>query len=121
MDQKNGRRFPDSTPLYFWFFVDICGYYAEHDDKNNVKHLQITKIFENLRKIEENVRNELAHELTNLTEEKLAEVTKETLGKQYTSGDILKLLQETYTLIFNRKPVFIYDQLNECIVDSLKE
>ena len=85
------------------------------------RHRKVTFNFDQLRKIEESLRNGLAHEITNLTEEKILEITQSALGKPYQSEEILRLLQDTVQLVRGNRVPWTYDSLNQCIEDSLKE
>lgn len=114
-----GREFRD-TNLYFWFFVDVCQFYKGKELLGNERHEKITERFGTLRKIEECLRNGLAHEITNLTEKKIQAITQKSMGKAYQSSDIVRLLQETLQLTRGRKVPWTYDFLNRAIEDSLR-
>lgn len=114
-----GREFRD-TNLYFWFFVSVCQFYNGRELHGDEHHGKITEQFETLRKIEECLRNGLAHEITNLTEEKIQAITQKSMGKAYQSSDIVRLLQESIYLTRGRKVPWTYDFLNRAIEDSLR-
>jgi hypothetical protein len=108
-------------PLYFNTIVFICQYYKEtqlHDDK---KHAEITNIFVCLRSIEEKIRNPLAHTITNITEDKLQEITATGTQKGMRSTDILCLLHQAIRRIQGKDIPWSYDYLNTCIIDSLNK
>lgn len=115
-----GKSFRD-TRLYFWFLLTICQFYAGNELQKDERHRKVTFNFDQLRKIEESLRNGLAHEITNLTEEKILEITQSALGKPYQSEEILRLLQDTVQLVRGNRVPWTYDSLNQCIEDSLKE
>lgn len=118
LDYGNG--FHD-TRLYFWLLLKICQFYAGKELIQDERHKKVTANFGQLRRIEETIRNGLAHEITNLTEEKIRELTQNALGKPYQSIDILHLLQDTVQLVRGSRISWTYDFLNQCIEDSLKE
>lgn len=106
-------------PVYFWFIVAVCEFYRDHALKGDDNHSRITDIFIRLRTIEGAVRNDMAHEITNLTEEKLQAVTAGKLGQGLKSADIMKLLREAVKLIRHQNIIWSYNQLNNYISDSL--
>lgn len=108
-----------SGPLYFNIITYICQYYSENSEKNNEEHQEITKAFLQLRKVEEKVRNLVAHEITNIDELKIQKFTQGTIDKGLKSAQILQLLHRTTKLIRGEDVHWDYDQLNEKIIESL--
>jgi len=117
---EHGTVFHD-TRLYFWFLLTVCEFYAGKELLQDERHRKVTSNFRQLRNIEESIRNELAHEITNITEDKIQELTTKALGKAYQSDDILHLLKDTVQLVRGSRIPWTYDYLNQCIEDSLKE
>lgn len=113
---KNGLR---DGPLYFNTIVFICQYYKETQLRDDTKHAEITDIFICLRSIEEKIRNPLAHTITNITEDKLQEITAVGIQKGMRSPDILRLLHQAIRRIQGKDIPWSYDYLNTCIIDSL--
>lgn len=108
-----------SGPLYFNIITYICQYYSENSEKNNEEHQEITKAFLQLRKVEEKVRNLVAHEITNIDEIKIQKFTQGNMDKGLTSAQILHLLHRITKLIRGEDVYWDYGQLNEKIIDSL--
>ena len=108
-----------SGPLYFNIITYICQYYSENSEKNNEEHQEITKAFLQLRKVEEKVRNRVAHEITNIDELEIQKFTQSTIDKGLKSAQILYLLHRTIKLIRGEDVYWDYDQLNEKIIESL--
>lgn len=82
--------------------------------------------FSKLRLAEEKTRNLVAHEITNLTDDKIRELTalseknKEGIPGGLTSKDIMALLRQAVKLIYGQPIKWTYDELNAIIISSLK-
>ena len=115
-----------SGPLYFSSIVWICEYLKENLYRGDEKHESVTGIFEKLRIVEEKTRNPVAHEITNLSDERIRELTaqskKNPLGivGGLSSKEIIKLLHDAVRLIYGRDIRWNYDELNEKIIGSLR-
>ncbi len=111
--------------LYFNNIVMICEYLQGHDLKEDKTHDRITQIFGKLRLVEERTRNLVAHEITNLSDKKIKELTTQSLqNKQGIPGGldakaIMTLLHEAVRLIRGRDIRWTYDDLNDKIISSL--
>ena len=92
---------------------------VEYEYKNDKKHNQLTDIFLRLRNVEKKVRNPVAHEITNMDEEKIQRLTAENVGKGLKSKDILRLLHEAVKIVRGQDILWDYDELNNFIIDSL--
>ncbi len=116
-----------SDPIYFSSIVWICEYLNANEYKGDKRHENVTGIFEKLRLAEEKTRNLVAHEITNLSDAKIQELTKLTAQNPsgipggLTTDDILKLLREAARLIRGQDIKWNYDDLNGIIVSSLKK
>ena len=108
-----------SGPLYYNIMVYMCEYFQAHRYKNDKKHNQLTDIFLRLRNVEKKVRNPVAHEITNMDEEKIQRLTAENVGKGLKSKDILRLLHEAVKIVRGQDVHWDYDELNTYIIDSL--
>ena len=108
-----------SGPLYYNIMVYMCEYFREYEHKNDKKHNQLTDIFLRLRNVEEKVRNLVAHEITNINEEKIENFTAGNVGKGLKSKDILRLLHEAVKIVRGQDILWDYDELNNSIIDSL--
>lgn len=108
-----------SGPLYYNIMVYMCEYFREYEHKNDKKHNQLTDIFLRLRNVEEKVRNLVAHEITNINEEKIENFTAGNVGKGLKSKDILRLLHEAVKIVRGQDILWDYDELNNFIIDSL--
>ncbi len=116
-----------SDPIYFSSIVWICEYLNANEYKGDKRHENVTGIFEKLRLAEEKTRNLVAHEITNLSDAKIQELTK--LSAQNSSGipgglttdDIRKLLRDAARVIRGQDIKWNYDDLNGIIVSSLKK
>ena len=113
--------------LYFSTIVWICEYLKENQYRGDEKHENVTGIFEKLRIVEEKTRNPVAHEITNLSDERIRELTaqskKNPLGivGGLSSKEIMKLLHDAVRLIYGRDIRWNYDDLNAIIIDSLRK
>lgn len=109
-------------PLYFNIIVYICEYLKQGNLRNNERHEKITDLFTRLRFIEEGMRNPIAHTITNLSEEKLKQVTDwqgRPVGMD--SQTILQNIRQLIRLITGNTITLDYDRLNGYILDSMKE
>lgn len=106
-------------PIYFSLIVLICEYLEEGNLRGNEKHSRITRLFKELRSVEESVRNPIAHEITNMSDEKLESLTKNAVGKGLSSKEILQRLHELARLIRGSDIRWTYDELNDKIIKSL--
>lgn len=108
-----------SGPLYYNIVVYMCEYFQAHRYKNDKKHNQLTEIFLRLRNVEEKVRNLVAHEITNINEEKIENFTAGNVSKGLKSKDILRLLHDAVKIVRGQDILWDYDELNNSIIDSL--
>lgn len=106
-------------PIKFIHIVGICEYYEAHTLRGNKKHSQITRLFKELRSVEESVRNPIAHEVTNMSDERIQSLTKNALGKGFSSKEILQRLHQLTRLIRGSDIRWTYDELNDKIINSL--
>lgn len=106
-------------PIYFSLIVLICEYLEEGKLRGNEKHSRITRLFKELRSVEESVRNPIAHEITNMNDEKLESLTANVMGKGISSKEILQRLHEVTRLIRGSDIRWTYDELNDKIIKSL--
>lgn len=106
-------------PIYFSLIALICEYLEEGNLRGNEKHSRITRLFKELRSVEESVRNPIAHEITNMNDEKLESLTANVMGKGLSSKEILQRLHEVTRLIRGSDIRWTYDELNDKIVKSL--
>ncbi len=116
-----------SDPIYFSSIVWICEYLNANEYKGDKRHENVTGIFEKLRLAEEKTRNLVAHEITNLSDAKIQELTKLTaqnpsgIPSGLTTEKILQLLRDAARLIRGQDIKWNYDDLNGIIVSSLKK
>ena len=106
-------------PIYFSLIVLISEYLEEGKLHGNEKHSQITRLFKELRSVEESVRNPIAHEITNMSDERIQSLTKNAVGKGLSSKEILQRLHELARLIRGSDIRWTYDELNDKIIKSL--
>ena len=118
IEKEIGNKLKDG-PLYYNIMVYMCEYFREYEYKNDKKHNQLTDIFLRLRNVEKKVRNPVAHEITNMDEEKIQRLTAENVGKGLKSKDILRLLHEAVKIVRGQDVHWDYDELNTYIIDSL--
>lgn len=111
--------------IYFSTIVMICKYLQKYDLSGNQTHDILTGIFSKLRLAEEKTRNLVAHEITNLTDDKirgltiLSEKNKDGIPGGLTSKDIMDLLRQAVKLIYGQQIKWTYDGLNDMIISSL--
>ncbi len=126
IENELNKKFRDG-PIYFSNIVWICNYLKEHECKGDRHHENVTAIFEKLRIVEERTRNPVAHKITNLTDENIRELTKQSDEKSQgipeglSAEDIMKLLHRAVSLIRKRDIQWSYDKLNDIIISSLKK
>lgn len=106
-------------PIYFSLIVLISEYLEEGKLQGNEKHSRITRFFKELRSVEESVRNPIAHEITNMSDERIQSLTKNAVGKGLSSKEILQRLHELARLIRGSDIRWTYDELNDKIIKSL--
>ncbi len=125
--ENNLRGNMRSGPLYFCTIVRICEYLKENQYQGDEKHENVTGIFEKLRIVEEKTRNPVAHEITNLSDERIRELTAQSMKNPrgiaggLSSKDIVKLLHDAVCLIYGRDIRWNYDALNAKIISSLRK
>lgn len=117
--EMNLRGMLRTGPIYFILIVLICEYLEEGKLRGDEKHSRITRLFKELRSVEESVRNPIAHEITNMNDEKLESLTKNAVGKGLSSKEILQRLHEVTRLIRGSDIRWTYDELNDKIIKSL--
>lgn len=105
--------------IYFSSIVYICEYFEKGKLRGNEKHSRITRLFKELRSVEESVRNPIAHEITNMSDERIQSLTKNAVGKGLSSKEILQRLHEVTRLIRGSDIRWTYDELNDKIIKSL--
>ena len=106
-------------PIYFSLIVLISEYLEEGKLHGNEKHSRITRLFKELRSVEESVRNPIAHEITNMSDERIQSLTKNAVGKGLSSKEILQRLHQLTRLIRGSDIRWTYDELNDKIIKSL--
>lgn len=102
-------------PLYFNIMVYICEWLKTGLLSQDKKHIELTDTFARLRQVEEDIRNPLAHTITNMTEEQLKKETG------MNSAEILRLLRRAAFLVRGKEFPRSYDRLNGFIRESLSE
>lgn len=118
------REFRDSD-LSFANIVWICEYLQKNELSGNEIHKRVTGIFAKLRVAEEFTRNLVAHEITNLSDAKIKELTKQTSDNKngipggLDSKAIMSLLHEAVRLVRKQDIRWTYDDLNDKIISSL--
>ncbi len=100
--------------LYFHLIVHICDYYKENELNDDEKHKKVCGYFNDLRRVEANVRNDVAHNLTNVTEMKLRKKTDKD------SEQILNALHDLIKLVRDNDIECSYDILNKLIENSIQ-
>ena len=112
---KNFKKGFRDCSLTFNLTVLMCEFFKTTKLGGDKRHLEISELFSQLRQVEENVRNPLAHNLTNITDKEVIRIT----GMD--STDILKRLHKIVALVRGEDIQCKYDCINEYILDSLKE
>lgn len=94
--------------------ITIKDYYK--NKKNNI-NANVCKLFDKIRNIEKNVRNDVAHRMINITEEFI----NEKVG--LSSEDILKKNEELLKIVIPKINIndFIYDEINNKIIELLQK
>lgn len=105
--------------IYFSLIVHICEYFGKEELRSNEKHSRITRLFKELRSVEESVRNPIAHEITNMSDERIQSLTKNVVGEGLSSKEILQRLHQLTCLIRGSDIRWTYDELNDKIIKSL--
>ena len=105
--------------IYFSLIVHICEYFGKEELRSNEKHSRITRLFKELRSVEESVRNPIAHENTNMSDERIQSLTKNVVGEGLSSKEILQRLHQLTCLIRGSDIRWTYDELNDKIIKSL--
>lgn len=121
IETERGNMIRD-MPLNFDTIAYMAQYLAEKPNADE-KVVQVADLFRNLRQVEANVRNKVAHTITNLTEEKLKAITGGTFSKGMDASAISRLLHEAVRLI-KGKDIRLedhYGRLNVIIKDQLKK
>jgi CRISPR type III-A/MTUBE-associated protein Csm6 len=115
--KKGDKRF-ENTFINTTTLLAIADYFSIEKYHDNSKEAQnynrVKNLFGKFTKFEQNIRNSLAHEITDINEEKIKEKS------DYTSNKILQNLENI--LIIEKdfpKGQFIYDELNQKIMDLL--
>lgn len=109
-----------SDYIYFSTIVMICEYLRNNELSENETHAEITGVFSKLRLAEEKTRNLVAHEITNLTDDKIMKLTAQSGNNGLTAKDIMNLLRQAVKLIYGQQIKWTYDELNAMIISSLK-
>lgn len=108
--------------LYFGNILMICQYLQKHSLKDDEVHNQVTEIFEKLRLVEEKTRNLIAHEITNLSDKKIRNLTSNQNAPDGLDAQaVMALLHKAVHLIYGHDIRWTYDDLNDKIISSLKE
>lgn len=105
--------------IYFSLIVHICEYFEKEELRSNENHSRITRLFKELRSVEESVRNPIAHEITNMSDERIQSLTKNVVGEGLSSKEILQRLHQLTRLIRGSDIRWTYDELNDKIIKSL--
>lgn len=94
--------------------ITIKDYYK---NKNNNINANVCKLFDKIRNIEKNVRNDVAHRMINITEQFI----NEKVG--LSSEDILKKNEELLKIVIPKINInnFIYDEINNKIIELLQK
>lgn len=95
--------------------ITIKDYYK--NKKNNNINASVCKLFDKIRDIEKNVRNDVAHRMINITEEFI----NKKVG--LSSEDILKKNEELLKIVIPKINIndFIYDEINNKIIELLQK
>lgn len=82
---------------------------------------KVNRIFSQLRIVEEQVRNKVAHTMLNIDEDDLERLTIDKSVKGFGTKKILSDLREIIMIIYGKSITADYDLLNEYIIQSMKE
>lgn len=117
LDTMGKGVFRDGTNLSFYNMLNIL--HALNEKVANSKQETLLKLLDELRLVEDNHRNGLAHTITNITEESLASI-----APYKNSEQIMDLIRKVFSKITAKEKLNIsnlYDTLNQQIILSLNE
>ena len=117
LDTMGKGVFRDGTNLSFYNMLSIL--HALNEKSGNSKQKGLLDLLDELRLVEDNHRNGLAHTITNITEESLAAI-----APYKNSEQIMDLIRKVFTKITAKEKLNIsnlYDRLNQQIILSLNE
>lgn len=112
---KNKNYKKDDSFISLARLLTIKDYYKK--EKNNGINVNIVKLFDKIRDIEKNVRNNVAHRMINITEEFINE--KVGLSSEIIFNKNEELLKKVIPKIDTN--YFLYDDINEQIMDLLQK
>lgn len=112
---KNKNYKKDDSFISLARLLTIKDYYKK--EKNNGINVNIVKLFDEIRDIEKNVRNNVAHRMINITEEFINE--KVGLSSEIILNKNEELLKKVIPKIDTN--YFLYDDINEQIMDLLQK
>lgn len=112
---KNKNYKKDDSFISLARLLTIKDYYKK--EKNNGINVNIVKLFDKIRDIEKNVRNNVAHRMINITEEFINE--KVGLSSEIILNKNEELLKKVIPKIDTN--YFLYDDINEQIMDLLQK
>ena len=95
--------------------VSICPNISKENQE------KVNRIFSQLRIVEEQVRNKVAHTMLNIDEDDLERLTIDKSVKGFGTKKILSDLREIIMIIYGKSITADYDLLNEYIIQSMKE
>lgn len=119
--QKNNKLYKHISPLYkhpkfinLAILKEIKDYYIK---TTNIIDSYTSNLFDEIREVEEKIRNKVAHRMINITEEFI----NEKVG--LSSEDILKKNEELLKIIIPKINInnFIYDEINNKIIELLQK
>lgn len=112
---KNKNYKKDDSFISLARLLTIKDYYKK--EKNNGINVNIVKLFDKIRDIEKNVRNNVAHRMINITEEFI----NEKVG--LSSKIILKKNEELLKIVIPKIDInyFVYDEINNKIMELLQK
>lgn len=117
LDTMGKGVFRDGTNLSFYNMLSIL--HALNEKSGNGKQKDLLDLLDELRLVEDNHRNGLAHTITNITEESLAAI-----APYKNSEQIMELIRKAFTKVTAKEKLNIsnlYDNLNQQIILSLNE
>ena len=117
LDTMGKGVFRDGTNLSFYNMLSIL--HALNEKSGNGKQKDLLDLLDELRLVEDNHRNGLAHTITNITEESLAAI-----APYKNSEQIMDLIKKAFTKVTAKEKLNIsnlYDNLNQQIILSLNE
>lgn len=107
-----------SGPLNFNTIVYLCDYLRQTRLKEDEAHGRITHLFTLLRKVEKELRNPVAHDIVNITENDIIEKAS-IPGERIGSKELLNYLHEAVRLVRGKDVTWTYDMLNGKIIENL--